>query len=503
YDKYFQELADTVSFNETFALSMINATMLRLGGEMRDGIWFMNDSPVNITLITNNLSGYRDTHTLIPAVRRTFEKAGFAVNVFYYDTLDIFDTDERDLEYHASLGILVYYSDYHKDFLRRLVMRSAPENKKLYTDEGNWVYEDPELDEIARKLEETEIMSEDEDLALIQEGHRIMLERSYMTTLVAQDVYHAKRKEISGAYPQRVSGLRNFKTLRSLKADDGTLVIGTERTIFPDDYLNQMIVSDGNIYRMDMKHFLVDSITQRDPNTFVFKGYRISFGSTLFKEPQKMPEDAFFWDFANDGWIPAEGTYRMTLSYNFSDFMQQTFHDGSKISWADVLYHLGDDYKDTYGSWSNRPHEYDKSVRGYRIDGNMLVVYLDEVYYDPSSLVETYSLDPIVSHSGLARMVDALDMYNYSSSGAFDGTDPVHVDAFFDTLDDLDMAYLAPFVTVGNTSYLTAEELADKKEMLKQWYQETGVLYSGTGAYYLEDIDKQTGTITLKSFSDY
>lgn len=513
------------SYKPDDAKAVIDEQMTKAGAVKKGGIWEFNDKPVVIKYVIYTGGDYGEIEEVSNYVADAIESAGFTIEKILYDR----ETKEEDnpmrndpaeLGWNLRTGTGIYYG--FSKFDTYGIVGRAPFRLKGSPGsrtENFWVYENSKLDEIGKKLYSGNYSDETEWKSLFREGMDIILDESYGISFVAKQNMFAVRTEVKNLYESEFLGIRLLRNFRegNIPGKD-KLVLGTKETYNPEDGFSPNWFA-GNIYRMDIKMAVRDFGTWSNPKTLEYGPLRWDYEIKTAGPFDKLdvPSDAVLWDSEKKSWKSVGDDVKATtmISFDMSEYIGTNWHNGAKISWADVLYQLAQGYESVYNEGWNEISEsqskYLDPYKGFRINGNNFEMYIDFWHFNEGEIADfaVFSPDPWVLYAATNSIVyeDKTMMYYSSKAAEFDVPvmrliDSDQVKIVLDKINTMEYSDLAPYFTIGDTVYATEDEFKLRKQILEFWAERYGHLIIGEGPFYFGSFSEADGKVTLKAFRD-
>ncbi|MFA5126330.1 MAG: ABC transporter substrate-binding protein [archaeon] len=508
------------SYKPGDANKVITEFMEESGATKVNNKWQFKEKPVEITYLIYAGTGYNDMIEVNDYLAGVLEETGFVVNKVYYDSVNpnpFSKSDAKDLNWNLiSSGGIYFGASKYDDYA---VIGEAPYQKSLMgsNEEGNWNYENEELDTIAKKLEKGDYNSEQEWEALFKQGMEITLDEAYSVYVITKEQIFAANKKVEGLTVSDFTAIRLLQNLREINIPGkNKLIIGTKETYNKEDPLSYSYLAT-NIYRMDIKMALMDFGAWSNPKTLEYDSLRWNYEIETAGPNGKLavPEDAFIWK--NEGWSLVGKDINATtkITFDLSNYLGTNWQNGEKITWADVLYSLQTGYESVYNKkWNEITQSqemYLEKYKGYRIDGNKLEMYVDEWSFSNGKIADNavFSVYPWVLFSAENTLVYEDRNFMYDSTSAKEYKVPAmrlvnenHIQKVLQKLDEMNYEDLKKAITVGDKVYSTEEEFNNNKAAIKKWVQERNNLIITDGPFSLYSFDENTGTVTLKAVRD-
>jgi peptide/nickel transport system substrate-binding protein len=508
-----------LSYDQAVALEKMDKVMTGLGAIKKDNKWYFKDKPVVLKIAIYEGAAYGEVKEIGDYVATQFEKNGFGVERIYYDGSEesVLDQDPRDLSWNMMINTAIYYSASKYDDYG--VIYQAPFMKSLSgsNKEGAWNYENEKLDSIGKKLFSGDYADEKEWVSLLRDGIKEVIDNAYSIQLVTKNQIFAADKDVKGIEPSDYVGIRELQNFRNMYIPGrDKVIIGTKETYKKDDPFNYYWFA-ANIYRMDIKQCLRDFAGWNSQETLEYEDNR--WGSEITTAGPKgkldIPSDAFMWNSAQHKWVDvgtgASATTKVT--FDLSRYIGTKWHDGSTISWADILYSLYVDQESVHNEkWApiaNADAESLKKIKAFRIsDDKHLEVYIDAWHFNKGMIVSQASFTPNnwLLYSGTNKIIYEDNSMMNSVSNATKYTVPAmnllnkdHISKVLEKINGLKADDFAPIFTIGGKNYLIPSEMEDRVKNISAWASNHNNLIITDGPFYLDSYDSESETVYLKA----
>jgi peptide/nickel transport system substrate-binding protein len=248
----------------------------------------------------------------------------------------------------------------------------------------------------------------------------------------------------------------------------------------------------------------------------------------------QVPEDAWVdWDVENKEFITADpGTSaKVKLAVNFGDCIGNwKYHDGSVMSMADWLIPMIIDFEqanpdsDIYDPASVAEFESEFSgFKGMRIasESPLVIEYWTDYITREAEFIYTFIMDRVgvnvneypqvpwhAAAIGIKAEEEGLLAYSADKAEELDVEWMNYLGGPSEAIleEKLDEAIATKYVPFGGgimNDYLDTEEITTRYENLKNWYEEKGHFWVGSGAFYLDQVDFVGHSAVIKAFKDY
>lgn len=507
------------SYNQDSASNKMDSVMSELGAVKEEGKWLFKNQPVVIKIAIYEGTAYGEVKEIGEYVAEKFEDIGFSVERIYYSNSSesVLGQNPKNLSWNIKISGAIYYSA--SKFDDYFIIYQSPFMKTLAgsSKEGAWNYENETLDNIGKKLFNGNYDDENEWVSLLRDGTKEVLENAYSIQLVTKKQIFAANDYVKGINPSEYVGIRDLPNFRSMYVPGkDKIIIGTKETYEQGDPFNYSWFAT-NIYRMDIKQCLRDFAGWNNKDNLEYESNRWDSSITTAGPEGKIdiPSDAFMWDSAKHGWVNlGEGSSATTkVTFDLSKYIGTKWHDGSNISWADILYSLYFDQEATHNEkWSeiaDMDAESLSRIKAYRIaDDTHLEVYVDIWHFNKGMVVSQATFTPnnwvlyaatneiIYEDRAMMNSLSNADTYGVP---AMDLLNKDHIQIVLEKVNNLDSNKFSSIFTVGEKNYLTSSELEEKKLNIKSWADKHNNLIIVDGPFYLDSFDQESRTVYLKA----
>lgn len=533
YDPTYMYIADVVAkyqfkYDLSYASSLIESALTKVGAYKVGGKWYYAGSPITLTFIIRPEDERKEIGDMFA---NALDALGFTVNRQYLtfgEALSrVYDSNPTDFLWH------IYTEGWGKGALERYDSVSvnqfcAPWFGYMpgWQTEGWWWYRNDAIDEMGMKLYFGQYKSKAEWEDLLRSSTDLCIQdgiRAWVATRF--DLYPVSTKLMGITYDLG-SGLRSIFNYREMYISGkpdlslGHLWVYTTRTIW------NVYGGFTDIYSYDPSFATRDPATWRNP----FNGMPIPFRFNYTVETAgptgtlKVPSDAFIWDAKAGKWVNvAPGTTAISkVTFDLSSFIGAKWHDGTPITWGDVLANLALWFDLVYNSTKasresaiagpNKP--YFDTLKGFRIDeaGKKLEVYVDFWHFDPNYIADYAAIIPFNPAELLYIqnvLVFDLQKYAFSSSSAIQFKVPQlnlvlkdHAASIRDVATTLTTFPANLFTLPNGKVYMTSDEWSSRLKALISWIDAHGSAWISQGPFYLDSFDRDNQVLVLKAFRD-
>ena len=558
-------LESKYAYNLEKAKEVIDAEMLGMGAELgADSKWEFNGAPVSlIFLIRSDGDGTRQP--MGDYVSNQLESIGFTVDRQYKTSSESFPiwlgTTAADGQWHmytagynsAGLGSLRDESgNIQQSYLNTSIQAGEPYISNV---------SDPEFQQLGDDLAQGNYSSREERDAMMARALELSLEDSLFVWVIDQQVYAPYADNVQVTF-DLATGPESTNVgpynLRFTDQEGGTMRIGTNdlftqpwNTVGGSNWVWDAAVMRATV--MGTSNVGGGGGLMADPYTGLAYPQRIASAELTYKEglpinqnldwltvntvPQvDVPGDAWVdWDAKEQRFITADEKFPDGLTANVkslviypSDLYETVkWHDGSPISAGDFVMSIIQSFD------PGEPDSpiYDESLalsidaglvsfKGYRItstDPLTIEAYTDAYVTDAELNVQAlWPLSPfgLTGENGwpilaISNLAEAAGELAYTQTKADDAqienTSWVGGPSLEILAKYLDQAAAESYIPYEPTlgEFITAEEVTARYANLKQWYEDHGHFWVGTGPYYLDQVFTTEKSLVLKNNENF
>ncbi|MEM1674662.1 MAG: ABC transporter substrate-binding protein [Candidatus Bathyarchaeia archaeon] len=547
YADVVKEIEKEYSYNFEKAREIITEEMIKLGAELRDGKWYYKGEPVTIIFIIR----VEDQRRAIgDYVASQLEKLGFTVDRQYKTSREAAPIWMRgnpaDGKWHIYTGGWIVTAVSRDD---------ADTFGFYYTPRAGlgplWsAYKPaPEFDYVAGKLWTRDFRTIEERNDLMKKALTLSMKDSVRVWLVNQIAPWPARKEVSLTYDLAAgfSGARLWPyTIRYVDKVGGTIKIASTDLLV--DPINPVAGSDW-IYDAMFYRALSDPALIPDPFTglywpqrvkkvevFVEKGLPVEvtldWVSLKFVDEITVPTDAWYdWDPVKQEIIyapPGTKAKTKTIVYYDDNLFNIKFHDGSKLSIADIVfaYILTFDrakpespvFDESYIPAFEAFREYFKGFKIVSTSPLVIEYYSDQLYLDAEwiawaaamAFYPEYLYGPAPWHMvTIGWLAESENKLAFSADKAeslkVEWMSYVAGPSIPILAEYLDKAIREKFIPYKNVlgKYVTEAEVLERYNNLKKWYEAKGHFLIGNGPFYLDKVDPTARIVVLKANREF
>ncbi|HZM24883.1 MAG TPA: ABC transporter substrate-binding protein [Anaerolineales bacterium] len=549
------------AYNPERAKEVIDAEMPGMGAELgSDGKWQFNGAPVSLTfLIRSDGDGTRQP--MGDYVSNQLESVGFTVDRQYKKSSEAFPiwqgTTAADGQWHLYTAGYIpsglaslrdERGNIQQSYLNTSVQASEPFISNV---------SDPELQQLGDDLANGNYSSKEERDDMMRRALELSMEDSLFVWVIDQQQYAPYNENVQVTF-DLATGPESTNVgpynLRFKDQEGGTMKIGTN-DLFTQPWntiAGSNWVWDAHVMRMTTmgtSNFIGGAGLMADPYTGLAYPQRIDSAELNYKEglpinqsldwlkvtavPQvDVPEDAWSdWDATEQRFITAAERFpdgataniMSRVTYPADLFDSVKWHDGSPISVGDFVMSIieGFDpakpesaiYDESLALSLNAGLESFKGIRITSTDPLTIEYYTDSYNSDAELNIlplwpdSPFGLSgenswPILAISNLAEANGELAYTQDKADNAqIENTSWVGGPSLEILAKYLDQAASESYIPYEPTlgQYITKEEADQRYANFKQWYEDHGHFWVGTGPYYLDQVFTTEKTAVLKN----
>ena len=549
------------AYNPERAKEVIDAEMPGMGAELgSDGKWQFNGAPVSLTfLIRSDGDGTRQP--MGDYVSNQLESVGFTVDRQYKKSSEAFPiwqgTTAADGQWHLYTAGYIpsglaslrdERGNIQQSYLNTSVQASEPFISNV---------SDPELQQLGDDLANGNFASKEERDDMMRRALELSMEDSLFVWVIDQQQYAPYNENVQVTF-DLATGPESTNVgpynLRFKDQEGGTMKIGTN-DLFTQPWntiAGSNWVWDAHVMRMTTmgtSNFVGGAGLMADPYTGLAYPQRIDSAELNYKEglpinqsldwlkvtavPQvDVPEDAWSdWDATEQRFITAAERFpdgataniMSRVTYPADLFDSVKWHDGSPISVGDFVMSIieGFDpakpesaiYDESLALSLNAGLESFKGIRITSTDPLTIEYYTDSYNSDAELNIlplwpdSPFGLSgenswPILAISNLAEANGELAYTQDKADNAqIENTSWVGGPSLEILAKYLDQAASESYIPYEPTlgQYITKEEADQRYANFKQWYEDHGHFWVGTGPYYLDQVFTTEKTAVLKN----
>jgi peptide/nickel transport system substrate-binding protein len=517
-----------IRYDPDYAHQQIDAAMTAAGAEKVGDRWQYQGQPVRVKIIARVEDERREVGDL---VKSALEDAGFEVAITYQQFAaaiqTVYSTDPAAFEWQVytegwSRGAAQRYDDSTINSMAAPWMGNMPG----WQEQGFWQYEDPEMDEMGKRLFRGQFASEDERNDLLRQMTQRSLVAPVRVWLASVLNTFPAGADLTDATLDVSSGPRSPWTLRSAHVPGSDTVRVGDLWVWTQSTTWNPVGGFGDAYSTDIWRNLYDPPLANHPFTGVPGPFRASYEVTTAGPDGTLdvPADAVVWDAANDAWVPVAGgtTARSLVTFDYSKYLGTHWHDGQTITLADAIYPIAQGFDLAYDedkakietalAVTARP--YLETFKGFRLTpDDKLEVYVDYWHFDEGQIAAYASptgfgmpwevlaaMDKLVFEERRAAYSDtAAARYSVPWLSLVMRSDANLVDR---SLRQMEGSIPAGVFQFGDRSLVTQEEADARYQAARDWHDEHDHLVISQGPYELTRFDAPAQFAQLDAFRD-
>ncbi|MEM3872637.1 MAG: ABC transporter substrate-binding protein [Nitrososphaeria archaeon] len=538
YDPDFVTIYDIVAkyefgYNPELANSLVTAALTKAGASKVGGKWTYKGQPISFNFIIRIEDERRE---IGDAFASELEKLGFTVNRQYMpfaQAIDIvYGTDPKEHQWD------LYTEGWGK---------SAPDKYEFgtinqmgapwfgympgWTEPTFWNYQNSTIDNLGQKIYNGQFKSKSERDQLYRKTTEMIIQESIRIWAATRLDIHPAKSEVKGLTNDLGTGLRSPLTTREAYiTGKSTLTIGNLWVHTATSVWNPF-GGHQDVYSVDIWRAVSDPFIWNHPFSGLPQPFRAQYTVKTAGPDGKLdvPSDAFMWDATSQSWKTVGSGVKATsmVTLDFSKYIGGKWHDGTTITWADLLWGIYAWYDLAYnptkasleGALASQIKAIIEPVKGYRINGNNLEVYLDYWHFDPNYIasfaIPFYSFPslhyPWVVGAAMDDVVFNKKAASYSQATSRARNVPWlsmvlkdHASMVADSLTSLKSSGFFPsnVFTVGGKSYATSGEVAARIDSALNWFNTYGHLVISDGPFYLYKYDPAAQYAEIRAFRD-
>jgi len=507
-------------FNE--GKNLLFDALRELNATQENGKWYWPDGkPVTVNFVIRTEDERRQVGDMLAS---TLESLGLTVNRIYKDFTGAFSIvyagDAADCGWQlytegwGITGMTAYDYGTPVQFYSSIwgFMPESPSH--------NWTYKMPEIDKYATWLDSGNYTTEDQFWDYYMKVLDLGINDSVRVFIVATYDAYAYSPDISGVITSPEATPWNTYTFLNLQYDNKTEVTFSNRYVYSSGWIWNPIGGFADVYSVMVRNAITwPGVTSRitDGLTGWSPGHHETW--ELVRGPVSVPGDAIFYNTTLHKWMTFAEAGRSVeakneIIYNMKYMPEFVFHDGSKLSMADILamYWIVLEYTSSSGPNDVRYEEglfnvWYSLVTNFVglkvINSTAIAVYTNYNHIDPGYIADY--MDPWsdwVSPWPL-ELVAAMDQLFVRSNGTYvfyyeDATGgKIGIHLIAEDQCDLMAGYLAQIrdnppdwvEQLINMGYLTVDEWKTRVDNLIAFYNAHGHMLVSLGPFYLDRYD--------------
>ena len=528
------------------ANEMIEDAMVLAGAEKRAGKWYYRDKPVTIKALIRVEDERRD---LGDAFAADLEKLGFEIEYLHMTfgpAIDlVYGTDPGDMGWHFyTEGWGVGASRWNTwepgcwGGSADPVVGDWCANMPGWGEATWWNYVSPgaEIETLATDIyygRYTDIDDREEKMRTVTD---LMLQESVrIFGLMMLSAYPANRN-VKGLTQDMGDGLRGGTwTQREAYVEGETdLTIG-QLWVWTEETIWNQYGGFGDVYSVDIGQSTYDPTMWRHPFTAEAQPFRATYEVTTAGPDGTLdvPSDAYEWDADQDKWVTVGSGLKAQSKavFDYSLYTQSKWHHMIDINMADIIYNIATGWEIAYDTEKSARESaiasvaksYFDVVKGMKLDGNKVEVYLDFYHFDPNEIawfaepmgwgagpsreqgnpweLQAAQEDVVFNEQLLAFDSTSSDVWGVPELNLVLGTHAEYVKNSFEKFLAEDF-FPSSYFTMGDTTLDTLENAKARYQACIDWYDDKGILWIGNGPFYLNDFDAEAQYAETIAFRD-
>ena len=508
-------------YNPSLAEKMISDSLISHGAKKTNGLWIMNEKPIEITIFIRSDDPVRKS--IGELISSELQKIGFVVKKDFGDLnkafVIVYGSNPADAKWHLytegwassafvrydSVGIGQMYSPWFS-------------NMPGFNDPTYWNYQNEKLDSLTQSIYTGNFNSAEERTQLIRQAIVEGLNESVRIFIASKLDQYVVNEEVSGVINDFGAGVPSRFTPINARGDSDTLVIGVKQ-IYQGAWNPIMGLSDS--YSRHIWGVVSDPGLFKHPYTGLTFPIRSSW-SVETAGPDgtiDLPDDAIIWDPSKKKWqnvdVNANSTSKVTFDLSFGNW-----HHGKKMDLNDVLHSLyftiewgtntGDGDKTFDTEFTPRAAQSVNTIIGVKpIDEDTIEVYVDYWHFDESEIADWASLWAVMPWEVVSAMEQAVidGKVSFSRSGAT-SKNVNWLSLIVPNDAKIIQGYLSDF---KNKNFIPAalkhftsdpQYFESRYGASIDWIQKNNHAIISNGPFFLKSYSPESRTITVGAFTD-
>jgi peptide/nickel transport system substrate-binding protein len=397
-----------------------------------------------------------------------------------------------------------------------------------------WNYKNETIDKYTKAAALGKFKSKQEFIDDIRNATLLALQESVRIWIAAVDTIYPANANLQGITLDLGAGLRPPYNGRSWYIPGKNKIVVGHNWVWTAASIWNPLGGFQDVYSVDPALLTYDPLIWRHP----FNGEPIPFRATYEVKTAgpngylEVPQDAVWWDAVHDRWVPAwqlgRTKAKSVVIFDFSKIIGTKFHDGSTITWGDVLAAIVENLEVTYdpvkskleGDISSSSKPILDKIVAIRIlpDEKKIEVYLDYWHFDPNYIADYASnlfLNGMFLPAPIYAMMDYLAFtakkYALGSTRSqaqkipqLSLVEPEQVPDFVKALEQLKNMYneYKSWFTINGVDYEGKDHWESEIEKALEWIKEYDNAWISDGPFMLVKLDKNAQVLVLKAFRD-
>ena len=520
-----------IRYDPQLADEMVTTAMTKAGATKQDGYWYYNGEQLKLKFIIRTED---ERWEIGNTLRVALDQLGFTIvpipQQFGPAIFTVYGTDPQLFQWHLYTEGWGRGAPERYDFAS-INQMCAPWLGSMpgWQEVGFWQYESARLDDLGQRIFTGDFRDQAERDELYVEATQACLDESVRLWVVTVVTNTPADSNLVGITQDVVAGPKSLWTLREAylpgspeQLNVGNLWVWTNRTTW------NPVGGFGDVYSSDIWNNLHDSPTWTHPFTGLPIPFRADYEVETAGPTGKLdlPADAFLWNADAGRWstVPAGTRAISKVTFDYSKYLQSTWHHGQPITMADVLYPIAQLFDMVYNedkasiefSIANTSRPFTDTFRGFRLVGDdKLEVYVDYWHFVDDYIGQFSSVSGVsMPWEVLAAMDDLVFAQNkaaYSDTSAARFNVPwislvMDNDARLvrNTLRDFAASDFQPAgaLTVDGDTLVSAEEAAQRYQAAIDWFAEKKHMVVSNGPFFLDTFDSAAQFARIKAFRE-
>jgi len=537
YDPTYTIIADIVAeyqftYNPTLAAKMISQALTTAGAKLINGKWYYNGKPIVIKFVIRTDDERKEIGDLLA---NALVAVGFTVDRIYITYRQVmqavYANNPEDLKWQ------IYTEGWGKGGLDKwdsvtICQFGAPAFGWMpgRLNPAWWNYHNKTIDELAMNIFQGNYTSKQDYIWLYRNATLLILHEAVRIWIATRLELQPYASYVTGITDDLGSGLRSPFNLRTMDTPKGIVHIGHLYVWTAGSIWNDWGGFE-DIYSVDIMRATTDPADWRNPFNGEPIPFRVSWtiqtagpNGTLV-----VPSNAVIWDANKGKWITVGSgvTAKSKVTLDFSKLLGSKWHDGTIITWADIVGYLALLYDITYnqtksnleGSISQTLAFWLPPFKGFVFhwDTGKVDVYLDYWHFDPNYIADYAIFSPSVPiELDILEFYLAFDLKTYALSSDRSEAQGIPVISLVvpsvvqdvkKAAEDLIAKGVIPsdyksIFDVNGKILMTDQEFIQRLENLVSWIDQHGNAWISDGPFYLDNFNKDAQTAILKAFRD-
>ena len=509
-------------YNPTLAEEIISNTMEERGAIKKNGIWYFDSNPIEITIFVRIDDPVRKSIGEI--LTSELQNIGFTVKKDFGDLnkafVVVYGSDPEEMKWS------IYTEGWGRSTFVRydsvgLGQMYAPWFSYMpgFNEPTYWNYKNDKLDELTQRVYTGDFRSPIERAEIIQEAITEGIKESVRIFLASKTDQYVANKKVEGIVNDFGAGVPSRFTPINAKTDNNELVIGVKQ-IYQGAWNPVMGLTD--TYSRQIWGIVSDPGTFKHPFTGETFPVRANWNvETVGPDKKfKIPQDAIIWDPKLQKWEKVGQDTFATSKVTF-DFVFSNWHNGVKMDMNDMVHSLyftiewgtqTDENDKTFDTeFTPRAAQSVKTIKGIiPIDENTIEVYVDYWHFDKREIADwalLWSETPWEIHAAMENAVKDRKV-SFSRSGATNNNvnwlsliipnDAVIIKEYLEKFRDNN--HIPP--SIINQSNNSISYYNDRYQKSIDWIENKNHAIISNGPYFLKSYTPESRTIIVNTFED-